>query len=95
MRIYPNWEQADVWMQEDPANRLIEGVEERFNYHQQNCWERVDKSKPFEFSFGHEGTNRWINIYPETRLPGLWELRGPHTEMSDLEQPARVRPIGQ
>ena len=49
-------------MQEDPANRLIEGVEERFNYHQQNCWERVDKSKPFEFSFGHEGTNRWIHL---------------------------------
>ena len=69
-----NWEQADAWMKQDKANRLVEGVG---NNHEQVCWERVDKSKPFEWGYGNPGDKRWINFYPEARQQGgcLWSDR--------------------
>ena len=73
---HKNWEEADAWMQQDKANRVVEGVQQYLWGHKQVEWERVDKSKPFGFSAkGHTAGTRWLNYYPEANQPGgcLWD----------------------
>ena len=60
-----NWEQADAWMKQDKANRLVEGLVQGNGTHKQVLWERVDKTKNTPFQRGGSGTWRWLNFYPE------------------------------
>ena len=61
--------EAHAWMQQDKANRVIEGVQ-RFPYgHDQVLWARVDKSKPIGFECTKLGV-RWLSFYPEAEQPG-------------------------
>ena len=52
---HKNWADADAWMKDDKASRVVEGVQMGPNlggHHKQVEWERVDKSKPFGFGKG-------------------------------------------
>ena len=63
-----DWEAAHAWMQQDKANRVIEGVQRVPYGHNQVLWERVDKSKPIGFTRG--GGVRWLSFYPEAEQLG-------------------------
>ena len=63
---HKNRGEAHAWMEQDKANRVVEGV--------QIGWERVDKSKPFVFGrsnlpWGGNGTSS-LNYHPEANQPG-------------------------
>ena len=75
--IEPGWlpwaflsdvKEAQAWMQQDKANRVIEGVQRVPYGHNQVLWERVDKSKPIGFTRG--GGVRWLSFYPEAEQLG-------------------------
>ena len=68
---HKNRGEAHAWMEQDKANRVVEGV--------QIGWELVDKSKPFVFGrsnlpWGGNGTSS-LNYHPEANQPGgcLWD----------------------
>ena len=65
---HKNWEEADAWMQQDKANRVIEGVQRAPYGHSQVLKERVDKSKPIGFTCG--AGIRWLRFYPEAEQLG-------------------------
>ena len=56
------WEDAKKWMQEDKANRLVEGLVLGNGKHEQVLWERFDYTKPMPLEFEwYGGTHRWLN----------------------------------
>ena len=92
MGRWESWEQADAWMQQDKANRLVEGVVRGHRSHEQVLWERVDKNKDMRFDYGHAGTTRWLNFYTQASESGgcLWRsgLRWPGVNMVSGPLPA-------
>ena len=67
---WDSWEDADAWMQEDKANRLVEGMIENTK-HKQVLWERLSKRRDTPLQPGDLGAKRWLNFYPEaTWKPG-------------------------
>ena len=96
--IEPGWlpwaflsdvKEAQAWMQQDKANRVIEGVQRAPYGQDQLLWERVDKSKPIKLDL-YLGIgivpSRWLSL-ASTRKPmcttnGL--QRGPDTDLPEL-----------
>ena len=70
---HKNWEEADAWMQQDKANRVVEGVQQYLWGHKQVEWERVDKSKPF--GFGWSGVSGWERNCSMLKVPP-WQCPG-------------------
>ena len=70
---HKNWEEADAWMQQDKANRVVEGVQQYLWGHKQVEWERVDKSKPF--GFGWSGVSGWERSCSMVKVPP-WQCPG-------------------
>ena len=79
--IEPGWlpwaflsdvKEAQAWMQQDKAKRVIEGVQRAPYGQDQLLWERVDKSKPIKLDL-YLGTgivpSRWLSFYPEANEP--------------------------
>ena len=65
-----DWDEAHAWMQQDKANRVIEGVQLVPYGHKQVLWERVDKSKPIGFTRGGLLGRSWLSFYPEAEQLG-------------------------
>ena len=75
---HKNWEEADAWMQQDKANRVVEVVQMGAHvcmggHHKQVEWERVDKSKPF--GFGWSGVSGWERSCSMVKVPP-WQCPG-------------------
>ena len=84
-----SWDEAHTWMQQDKANRVVEGVQLGFGImlsDKQVQWERVDENKPIGFTVGPG--NRTINFYPNAQLPGGC-LYGSVRPLSGLESGRR------
>ena len=70
---HKNRGEAHAWMEQDKANRVVEGVQQYLWGHKQVEWERVDKSKPF--GFGWSGVSGWERSCSMVKVPP-WQCPG-------------------
>merc|ERR1712050_291717 len=60
-----DWNKEKEWMEMDPKNRVVEGVQKLFAKEQVQ-WEREDKSQPITFKHGSpDPWDRWLNYCRE------------------------------
>eukprot|EP00931_Biecheleriopsis_adriatica_P009493 TRINITY_DN110570_c0_g1_i1.p2 TRINITY_DN110570_c0_g1~~TRINITY_DN110570_c0_g1_i1.p2 ORF type:complete len:118 (+),score=9.95 TRINITY_DN110570_c0_g1_i1:10-363(+) len=67
VRATANWADANIWLCRNKADRIVLDRKKHPYGYDHECWERKDKTKPFEFKYGGE---RPLKFYPEAQDVG-------------------------